>query len=91
MRCGSCWRFTAVVMISSNAALLGGRRAPELQLSHGGEYLGTFHQMALLSLSYRAQSAVGACRSRSASGVMIVIEGAGSRRRARMLMTTSAE
>jgi hypothetical protein len=33
-------------------------------------------------------SAAGACRSRSASGVAIVTGGAGSRRRARMLMMT---
>src|SRR5271155_2325684 len=65
--------------------------AVELQLGHGGEDLGTLHHTALLSLSYRSQSAAGACRSRRASGVMIVIGGAGSRRRARMLMTTSAE
>src|SRR5207302_2394685 len=65
--------------------------AVKLQLRHGSQDFGTFHQWVLLRLSYRAQSAAGACRSRNASGVMIVIGGSGSRRRARMLRTTSAE
>src|ERR1700739_1699890 len=65
--------------------------AVELQLRHGGKDFGTLHQTALLRLSYRAQSATGMCCKRSASGVMIVTGGLGSRCRDRMLMTTSAE
>src|ERR1700754_2852706 len=72
--------------------LVEGRFHPvELQFAHGGEDFGTLHQWTLLRLSYRSQSAAGAWRSRSASGVAIVIGGSGSRRRARMLMMTSAE
>src|SRR6266436_361667 len=65
--------------------------AVELERRHQLENIGAFHQEALRRRSYRAQSAIGACRSRSASGVRIVTAGAGSRRRARMLRTTSAE
>ena len=56
-----------------------GLHAIELELAHGGHDLGTFHHTALLRLSYRAQSATGACLKRSASGVMMVIAGSGSR------------
>ncbi len=61
----------------------------ELQLTHGGEDLGTLHHPALLRRSQRAQSALGSCPSRSTSGVMIMAGDAGCRRRDRMLRMTS--
>ena len=67
----------------------GGLHAVELELAHEVEELGSFHQMVLLR--FRAQSATGACRSVSPAGVKIVEGGPGSRWRARMLRTTSAE
>src|ERR1700760_4557072 len=51
--------------------------AVEFQRTHGGENFGSFHQWTLLRLSYRVQSAAGAWRSRSASGVATVTGGAG--------------
>src|SRR5436190_8124217 len=69
----------------------GSLHAVELELAHEVEELSAFHQMVLLRLSYRAQSATGAWRSVSAAGVRIVAGGQGSRWRARMLRTTSAE
>src|SRR5919106_4686409 len=71
--------------------VVGAAHAKELELAHGFEDFGTLHQIALLRLSYRVQSATGAHASRSASGVMIVTGGPGSRRRARMFRITSAE
>src|SRR5271169_5754146 len=65
--------------------------AIELEFAHHFEDFGSLHVHALLSWSYRAQSASGACRSFSASGVKIGATGPGSRRRARMLMITSDE
>src|SRR5215218_3692772 len=65
--------------------------AVELELAHELEQLSAFHQIVLLRLSQRAQSAIGAWRSVSAAGVRIVAGGPGSRWRARMLRTTSAE
>src|SRR4029078_8542705 len=69
----------------------GGLHAVELELAHKIEDLSSFHQLVLRRLSYRAQSAIGAWRSVSAAGVMMLAGGAGSRCRARMLSTTSAE
>src|ERR1700752_947640 len=65
--------------------------AVELQFCHRGEDFGTLHQTALLRLSYRAQSAVGMCCKRNASGVMIVTGALGWCCRDKILMTTSAE
>jgi hypothetical protein len=71
--------------------VIGGSHAVELQPAHRLQNLRALHHTALLRRSYRAQSAAGACRSLSASGVTMVIEAAGSRRRARMFKITSAE
>jgi hypothetical protein len=60
-------------------------------LRDGLQDLRALHRTALLRRSYRAQSAAGAWRSLRACGVTMVIEAAGSRRRARMLKITSAE
>jgi hypothetical protein len=53
IRCGSCWRFTAVAMISSlrvgvagPATRGGGLHAEQLQPAHGLQDLRTFHHMA---------------------------------------------
>src|SRR5215471_11331376 len=71
--------------------VIGGAHAVELERRHQLENVSAFHQDALRRLSYRAQSAIGRYCSRSASGIRIVGAGLGSRRRARMLRTTSAE
>jgi hypothetical protein len=71
--------------------VIGGPHAVELQIRNDVQDLGSFHQMGLLRLSWREQSTMGAWFSRSASGVKMVTGGAGSRCRARMLMTTPAE
>src|ERR1700712_5718117 len=84
-------RFMLALGRHSDDLVIGGLHAIELQLAHGGQDLGTLHYTALLRLSYRLQSAIGACRSCSASGVTIVSGGAGWRLRAKMLRTTSAE
>src|SRR5262245_43940437 len=76
---------------SSHDLIEGSFHAEEFELAHEVEELGSFHQMVLLRLSYRAQSAMGAWRSVSAAGVWIVAGGVGSRWRAKMLRTTSAE
>jgi len=68
-----------------------GAHAVELERTHHVENFGAFHCQALLKASYLAQSAIGACRSTSEAGVAIGPIGGGSRRRARMLMITSAE
>src|SRR5690554_4215857 len=57
--------------------VIGTAHAVELELAHGLENFGTLHQIALLRLSYRVQSATGAQVSRRASGVMIVTGGPG--------------
>src|SRR6202167_4317671 len=71
--------------------VVGALHAVELEFTHHVDDFGSLHGQALLSWSYRAQSATGACWSFSASGVKIGATGPGSRRRARMLMITSDE
>src|SRR5271170_2770859 len=71
--------------------VVGALHAVELEFTHHFDDFGSLHGQALLSWSYRAQSATGACWSFSASGVKIGATGPGSRRRARMLMITSDE
>jgi len=76
---------------STHGARDGRLRCDALQLAHGGENVGAFHQRAPLRPPSRARSATGSRFSRSASGVAIVGGGPLSRLRARMLSTTSAE
>src|ERR1700761_1431918 len=71
--------------------VVGALHAVELEFTHHFDDFGSLHGQGLLSWSYRAQSATGACWSFSASGVKIGATGPGSRRRARMLMMTSDE
>src|SRR5271169_6148091 len=71
--------------------VVGALHSVELEFAHHFEDFGSLHGHALLSWSYRAQSATGACRSLSASGVKMGATGPGSRWRARMLMITSDE
>src|SRR5579863_2369235 len=71
--------------------VIGVLHAVKLELAHQVEDFRSLHGHALLKLSYLAQSAIGAWRSLSASGVKIGATGPGSRRRARMFKITSAE
>src|SRR6516225_7728888 len=71
--------------------VIGVLHSEEFELAHQIEDFGSLHGRVLLSWSYRAQSATGACRSLSASGARMVAAGPGSRWRVRMLMTTSDE
>jgi hypothetical protein len=71
--------------------IIGALHSVELEFARHLEDFGSIHGHALLSWSYRAQSATGACWSLSVSGVKMAATGPGSRWRARMLMITSAE